>query len=230
LFHAQRRLCTCGEPLQLAVKPLENDPSEAGSSAAAAAPGASKQMDARAFASAIAVQVGCDVVKYSTVDFGRERKAGQRALLIDRKGQPEGERGVALVRHLRSMGLPSGVQIFANALRNLSDDPERKGRDEVVVIDSNDPFDVIRVAEVDSVNCGLNSDDVVARLESWHQRFGIEIVAADTETVFLRFLRLPADVSELTAEIVEFCPEWEETFELESQALAESSWLWLWWD
>jgi hypothetical protein len=31
-------------------------------------------------------------------------------------------------------------------------------------------------------------------------------------------------------EIVEFCPDLEDTFEREPDALAKSTWVWLWWD
>lgn len=63
-----------------------------------------------------------------------------------------------------------------------------------------------------------------------HATHGVEIVAADTETVVFRFLRLPDDLDALTHEIVKFCPDLEETFEMEPDALAKSPWVWLWWD
>lgn len=219
-------MCACGQPLPLTIRPL---PAEAGDAAAVAAH-ASDDGRARAFAARIAMQAGGEVVEYSTVDFGRERRTGARTLLLDRYGQPEGERGIALVRLLRSMGLPPGVQVFANALRNLSDDAEHLGRDHVVFVGSADPFDIIRVAEVEPANHGLDAEDVANQLIRWHERYGVEIVAADTETVVFRFLRLPDDLDALTQEIVEFCPDLEETFEMEPDALARSPWVWLWWD
>lgn len=219
-------VCACGQPLPLTIKPL---PPEAGDAAVVPVHG-SDDAHARAFAVAIAAQVGGDVVEYSTIDFGRGRKAGARTLLLDRNGRPQGERGIALVRHLRRMGLPPGVQMFANTLRDLSDDAGHLGRDQVVFVASSDPFEVIRVAEVEPVNHGLTPEDVVDQLIRWHERHGVEIVAADTETLVFRFLRLPDDLDALTQEIVEFCPDIEETFEMEPDALVKSTWVWLWWD
>ena len=222
--------CTCGQSLQLAIKPLPPE-IEAGDDTPGVVPAdGSDAGRTRAFADAIAAQVGGEWVEYSTVDFGRGRKPGARTLLLDRKGQPEGERGIALVRHLRRMGFPRGVQVFANTLRNLGDDAGHLGRDQVVFVDSADPFDVIRVAEVDPVNHDLTAEDVVDQLTRWHAQHGVEIAAADTETVVFRFLRLPDDLEALTREIVEFCPDLEETFEMEPDGLARSAWVWLWWD
>lgn len=218
--------CACGEPLPLTIRPLPPETNDV----AAVPPHESDDERVRAFAASIAALVGGDVVDYSTVDFGRGRKPGARTLLLDRKGQRDGERGIALVRLLRCMGLPSGVQVFANTLRNLSDDAEHLGRDHVVFVASSDPFEVIRVADVEPVNHGLAAEDVVAQLTRWHERHGVEIVAADTETLVFRFLRLPEDLDALTQEIVEFCPDLEETFEMEPDALAKSAWVWLWWD
>jgi hypothetical protein len=222
--------CPCGKPLQLTIKPL---PPEAGAGDAATRVVAAHASDgARAwtFADEIAALAGGELVDFSTIDFGRERKIGARTLLLDSKGVQGGERGMALVCLLRSIGLPPGVQVFANALRNLNDDVGLSGRDHVVFVASSDPFEVIRVAEVEPANHGLTTDDVVDQLTQWHERHGVEIVAADTETVVFRFLRLPADLEELTQEIVEFCPDLEETFEMEPDALAKSAWVWLWWD
>lgn len=219
-------LCSCGKSLQLAIRPLPPEPGEV-----AGEPGhGSNDERAHAFATAIAAQAGGELVDDSAVDFGRGRRPGARTLLLDRAGRREGERGIALVRLLRRMGLPPGVQVFANVLRNLGDAAEHRGRDHVVFVASTDPFEVIRVADVDPVNHGLAAEDVVDQLTRWHERHGVEIVAADTETVVFRFLRLPEDLAALTQEIVEFCPDLEETFEMEPDALAKSAWVWLWWD
>lgn len=221
-------LCDCGQSLRRSIAPAALEPDgEHDVAGTRIAPDADR---ARVFAATIAAQAGSTLLDYSTIDFGRQRKPGATTLLLDRRGRPEGERGVAMVRLLRSMGLPPGVQLFANTLRDLSRDSDHASCDQVVFVDSADPIDAIRVAEVDPVNHGLSTDDVVERLADWDRRFGIDIVAADTETVVLRFLRLPDDIAGLVAEICEFCPDLEETFQLEPQALVESPWLWLWWD
>lgn len=227
---ATRRIgvCACGQSLQMSIRPRPSE-TAAGDAVNDVAP-AAQAGRAQAFALAIAAQVGGEVVDYSTVDFGRERKPGQRTLLLDRDGRREGERAIALVRHLRRMGLPPGVQVFANTLRDLGDAPEHRDRDQVVFVASSDPFDVIRVAEVDPANHDLTAEDVAERLAAWHAQYGIEIVAADSDTVVLRFLRLPDDHGALIEEIIDFCPDIAETFELDPDALAKSPWVWLWWD
>ena len=220
--------CACGRSLQLTIAPRPAAPGEG-----EASPTADVAVDharARAFAADIAARVGGDLVDYSTIDFGRGRRPGAQTLLLDRDGRREGERGIALVRLLRRMGLPPGVQAFANALRDHSGAPEHEGRDQVVFVASSDPFDVVRVADVDPVNHDLTAEDVVERLAHWHAQHGVEIVAADTDTVVFRFLQLPDDLGALTQEIVEFCPDIAETFEMEPDALAQSPWVWLWWD
>jgi hypothetical protein len=222
--------CACGKPLQLTIKPLPPEMAAGDASTGVVAAHVSDGARAWAFADEIAAQAGGELVDFSTIDFGRERKDGARTLLLDTQGMQGGERGIALVRLLRSMGLPSGVQVFANALRNLNEDAGLSGRDHVVFVASPDPFEVIRVAEVEPANHGLTTDDVVDQLMQWHERHGVEIVAADTETVVFRFLHLPDDLEALTQEIVEFCPDLEETFEMEPDALAKSAWVWLWWD
>ena len=220
--------CACGRSLQLAIAPLPAEPGEG--EAAPAADAAADPARAHAYAADIAARVCGDLVDYSTVDFGRERRPGAHTLLLDRDGRRAGERGIALVRLLRRMGLPPGVQAFANALRDLSGAPEHAGRDQVVFVASPDPFDVVRVADVDPANHDLTADDVVERLARWHAQHGVEIVAADTDTVVFRFLQLPDDLAALTQEIVDFCPDIAETFEMEPDALTQSPWVWLWWD
>ena len=224
--------CACGHSLRLTIRPLPPEDGDAASTAVPASGSDDERMRtfAATVAGTIAAQAGGELVDYSTVDFGRERRPGACTLLLDRAGRREGERGIFLVRLLRSMGLPPGVQVFANTLRNLGDDAGHLGRDHVVFVASRDPFEVIRVAEVDPANHGLSSEDVVDQLVRWHERHGVEIVAADTETVVFRFLRQPEDFTSLTQEIVAFCPDLEETFEMEPDALVKSPWVWLWWD
>jgi hypothetical protein len=57
------------------------------------------------------------------------------------------------------------------------------------------------------INCDLDTDDIVQRLEQWDALYTIEISDVEPDGLVVRFATLPDDLSTFAREIYEFCPD-----------------------
>jgi hypothetical protein len=66
---------------------------------------------------------------------------------------------------------------------------------EVVIGPGSTQFDILRIAASDAVNYDKQTEDLVRVLQDWDRRFGIDIFAAETDTVQLKLTTIdPAGV------------------------------------
>ncbi|MEM6483665.1 MAG: DUF4253 domain-containing protein [Pseudomonadota bacterium] len=165
------------------------------------------------------------VRSYSTRDFGREKFEGAISVLV-----PEDEAREKLTEVRRR--LPSGAFAFIGTTRNLSEDSVAGA--ELVVISSNDQFDVLRAAQTDGINYGLTNADIVAKLQEWDALYGVDIWHAETDTIELTLDRLPEDIEAFSNEIYAFCPDIVDQGSGEvgeiGDYLKASKAVYLWWD
>ena len=80
----------------------------------------------------------------------------------------------------------------------------------------------------------VETHDIIARLQAWDTRYGVDLVSLEGKTVTLRFDRLPPNLSIFCDELVAFCPnavlaQFEDPEDFEAD-FSETQVLRLWWD
>lgn len=168
---------------------------------------------------------GAQVRPYSTRDFGRTPYSGAISALVDEAKAP------AMLVALRKE-LPAGLLAFIGTTQSLTKPPAPGV--ELVIGQGNGPTDILHIAQTDAVNYGMSNEDLKRRLARWHQAYGIDIWQAETDTIQLRFIRLPPDLQSFAKEVYEFCPDIVDqgvgTQEALVQEIRNRKGLQLWWD
>lgn len=163
---------------------------------------------------------------YSTFDFGREEDPEARSVVVPR------EEAEALVRALRRE-LPAGYVAFIGTTNWLGEERHPEAV-EVVVGLGQSQFDILRIARSDAVNHGMETEEIVTRLQQYDRDVGISLIQAETDTVVFDLLREPADWSAFARELYDFCPDIVEqgagTVEELEEAIRELRQVLLWWD
>ena len=84
-------------------------------------------------------------------------------------------------------------------------EPERTDA-EVVIGKSEEPFDVLRLAQTDAARYDLSTEDIITKLKGLDKRYGIHLYAAESDAVGFTFENVPEDVAALAAEVLALCP------------------------
>lgn len=176
-------------------------------------------------AAALAKLSGQSVRPYSTRDFGREEYPAARSIIVAAQAAP------VVLKKIRAMLGPHLVA-FIGTERNLADNAQ-KGV-EIVVGIGNNQFDILRIAASDAINYGMETGDLIAHLQRWDLDFGIDIYAAQTDSVQLRLRSKPRNIKAFAEEVYEFCPDIVDQGIGSVAALAaeieKSGEVYLWWD
>ncbi|MGE3595966.1 MAG: DUF4253 domain-containing protein [Dehalococcoidia bacterium] len=170
---------------------------------------------------------------YSTRDFGRERYAGARSVLL-RPAESEMQtlvRAYQLLLILRR-DLPPGIIAFVGTTRSLTEPPAEGV--EIVVAEGHDQFDILRVAATDAVNYDMDTEAVIRELEAWDREIGIDIWLAETDRVQMDIKTLPGDVPAFARRVYRFCPDIVDqadgSVEALAREIARDQVVGLWWD
>ena len=62
-------------------------------------------------------------------------------------------------------------------------------------------------AGTNGANFDLSTEDIIARLKAWDERYGITIGDVESDAVTVTFHTLPDDTHALAREIYDFCPD-----------------------
>lgn len=141
---------------------------------------------------------GQAIRRYSTVDFGRDKVHECLSVVTPN------EQARSLVYNLRSE-LPAGFVAFIGTTRWLGDE-QHKGV-EIVVGPGRSQFDILRLAKSDACNYGMGTEDIIMRLQKWHEAIGIDIFHAETDTIELTLTGIPGNWKAFAEEVYEFCPD-----------------------
>jgi ankyrin repeat protein len=76
----------------------------------------------------------------------------------------------------------------------------------------------------------LSTDDIIAVLQQWHEKYGIEVRDARGDSATLEFSSLPDDMDGFFEEVERFCPDITEDKSAFQKAFGKSKSLQLWWD
>ena len=162
---------------------------------------------------------------YSTRDFGREQFSGAISVLVS---EEKAEKILLAVRK----ELPPGFVAFIGTTRSLTTPPAVGV--ELVIGRGTGPLDVLDVAQTDAINYGMTTRKLKGRFARWHKAFGIDIWQAETDTVQLRFQKMPRDLKSFAKEVYKFCPDIVDqgvgTEEALLKDIQNTKGLYLWWD
>jgi hypothetical protein len=121
---------------------------------------------------------------------------------------------------------------FIGTTRWLGDE-QHKGV-EVVVGQGRSQFDILRMAKSDACNCGMGTEDIIKRLQEWHEAIGIDIFHAETDTIELNLARLPGDLNAFAQAVYDFCPDIVDqgvgSVDALKDAIQNDRHVYLWWD
>jgi Domain of unknown function (DUF4253) len=138
-------------------------------------------------------------------------------------------RAELLVRDLRQpLGKRSHL-IFFSELADL-DRPAT-----VAVIRGSDPYDILRTMRTADINGDKTTDDVIAHLKVWEQRYPFNIWGANHDWVLAKFRKMPDDRLAFAREVIAFAPDnyaqgdWDNE-EHYARAMRRERGFHLWWD
>jgi hypothetical protein len=114
------------------------------------------------------------------------------------------------VRKSQALFRSLGYRVFASS---RTDERGLKSGDEVLLLKTSDPYDVIRLRNTYAYD--LSVVDVIARLEKWNSLCGIEVIGAGPDWLTVDFNSLPDDLLSFAYDVYTFCREgFAETDEL----------------
>jgi hypothetical protein len=128
--------------------------------------------------------------------------------------------------------LGPGLVAFVGHIDVLAD-PRADGA-EVVVAKGADQFDILRVAKSDAANYDKDTEDLITRLKSYDEKYGIDIFHAELDTIEFKLRTLPKDLRAFCKDLYEFCPDIVEQGAGDLQTLekeiSRAQSVYLWWD
>ncbi|WP_051279184.1 DUF4253 domain-containing protein [Chitinilyticum aquatile] len=165
------------------------------------------------------------VRNYSTRDFGRDKYPGAISAIVPEASAP------AKLAELRRR-LPQGLVAFIGTSNSLA---ERKVKGvELVVGHGSSAVDILEIAQTDAANYGMYPKDVQRKIAAWDKLYGVDVWQAETDTIQLKFRKLPPDLKRFAKELYEFCPDVVDqgvgSLAALEQALREQHGAYLWWD
>ena len=168
---------------------------------------------------------GKSVREYMTYDFGRARSSEAVSIVAAE------DEALDLAAELRA-GLDEGYSAFLGTDLWLGDEAH-PGEVEVVVAPIQEKWDILRLARTDAVNYDMQTEDVISWLAERDSMLQLDILQANTDTVFAALGAVPADMDSFLAELYEFCPDIVDQGVGSVEALSEmidARVLYLWWD
>ena len=75
------------------------------------------------------------------------------------------------------------------------------------LLKSGDQFDILRIENTSAAEHYLDNEDMIRTLQDWDQKYGLEIVAADYDTIELQLRLVPVDALSFARQVYEFCPD-----------------------
>lgn len=168
---------------------------------------------------------GAETRPWNGADYGRSRDQRGASVLIGR--DRVGER----VRTLRG-ALPAGWVAFQGTFRDVSEGADET-LGEVVVGPGWGGGDIVRLGHTSPTHFGLDVEDVALRMEAWTEKYRINVVGADDDSVLATVAR-DADIPALAAEAADFCPDIVRdgpgTVEALAQQIGRTHQLYCWWN
>lgn len=165
------------------------------------------------------------VNNFSTFDFGRQQNPTAKSVLV------ANNRARDILRQIRQELAP-GLNAFIGTTRNLANNESRLA--EIVIFTGESQFDILRLAQTDAINFGLETEDIIAKLKTYDRQYGIDIFHAETDTLEFILKNTPQDLTVFCQDLYNFCPDIVDQGVGSIEELAEDIMMrgevFLWWD
>lgn len=165
------------------------------------------------------------VNNFSTFDFGREQNPTAKSVTIDNSKARD------ILKQIRAE-LEPGLIAFIGNTRNLASNKSRQA--EIVIAEGKSQFDILKVARSDGINFGLETEDIITKLKTYDEHYGIDIFHAESDTIEFILKNTPKDLTAFCQDLYDFCPDIVEQGVNSIEALEEDIMMrgevFLWWD
>ena len=169
---------------------------------------------------------------YSTRDFGREKHPACVSVLIGGGAPLVEESAITKLKQVRA-ALPAGTVAWLGTTRWLGAE-KNPGLVELAIGEGSSQLDALRHAASDAANYSLGTEDLVKRLARYHERYRIEVLHAETDTIEFDVCGEVDDWAAFAADLYEFCPDIVDqgvgSVEALHEVLIDTGRVYLWWD
>ncbi|MGF7086844.1 hypothetical protein JOD24_000676 [Kroppenstedtia sanguinis] len=128
--------------------------------------------------------------------------------------------------------LPQGTITFLGTEYWLGE--ESPGEVELVLAEGEEPWDILRQARTDAINYGMNTEDLIRRLQSFYEEASFTLIQATSDIVEWRLDSWPQELAAYCEKIYELCPDIVDqgvgSVEILTEFVATTGRVWLWWD
>ena len=119
-------------------------------------------------------------------------------------------------------------------LSNMDFDDDYNSYYDIIIMDGVDPFKIIEQIGTNGVNYDVYNQDIIKKLKKYDAQVGFKFVVIDVARIHAYMNKLPDDLSKLTADIYEFCPDVIDqgygSMEEMITDYKDNKYFWLWWD
>jgi hypothetical protein len=99
-------------------------------------------------------------------------------------------------------------------------------------------LELVRAKQTAGINYSVSNQMVLAKLKDWHEKYGISVSEASSDSMTVRFKKPPNDLTQLCTEFVTFCPDLVDGCEADNAnaikdiaaKLRETNVIEFWWD
>ncbi|PSB41574.1 hypothetical protein C7B80_30265 [Cyanosarcina cf. burmensis CCALA 770] len=81
----------------------------------------------------------------------------------------------------------------------------------IAVFKGEEPWDIIKIHQTNGWNYDISPKDIINKLKSWREVCEFEIIFASKSSLSLEFVRPPTDIEKFAKNVVEFCPDLQNT-------------------
>ncbi len=173
-------------------------------------------------ASKLSSVTGLKVQDFSHCDFGRDRNPTCISVLVEEKkglnpfptlvgriegifGNPRAQKQAIDFLHELRPQLDPDLVAFIGTTRWLGE--FKPNGVELVIGEGKCQEDILRLAKVDAINYDMDTEALVKKLQHYDAQIGIDIIQAETDTVWFELKNLPEDLPAFAADLYEFCPD-----------------------
>ena len=162
---------------------------------------------------------------FSTFDFGRQQNPTAKSVIVANNMARE------ILTQIRSE-LDPGLIAFIGTTHNLASNKPRKA--EIVIAEGKSQFDILKLAQFNGANYGLETEDIIAKLKTYDKQYGIDIFHAEFDTIEFILNTIPKNLTKFCEDLYDFCPDIVDQGigsieELEEDIIMRGE-VFLWWD
>jgi len=100
-----------------------------------------------------------------------------------------------------------GEHLYRAYLSKRQSPDNRSKGEELLVLRTDDPYEIVRQRKTCGPNYDVSNEDVLAKLKEWEKLCRFDIVQVEPDTLVLDLLTLPVDLCGFAEDVYGFCPD-----------------------